>query len=382
MENKKGALKASLGSAVMVASVMFASHAGSGFATGNQADKYFIQNGFIGLFMPILAVFIMAFINRQALTLSNNHKCNSYKEMFEALYHPYDKLEILFEVYFNIMVLVAVGAVIAGAAALLEALNILPYIVTVILVSIVLFFLTVFGADLVAKASSIFSAIILITCFIIFIPGITTVGFSKIIDTAKEMGNPNGIISPIVSAFSYAGFCSVVLASLIDTGKVLKDGRNATRSMVIGFIMNVLPLLISVLMLFGWAPMYNAAGKQTLPTLFIAQQIDNPILTLSYNICLFLCLISTGVTTVYGFVSRFRDAKVLEKKIASPKTRGYVTSLFAIIVSMAVSLAGLDKVINYGYRYMGYFGAIIFIIPLMTVGVYKNYKFKKAEKSE
>ena len=43
--NTKGILAASvpISSMIMVASVQFGSHAGSGFASGNQADKYFTK---------------------------------------------------------------------------------------------------------------------------------------------------------------------------------------------------------------------------------------------------------------------------------------------------------------------------------------------------
>ena len=87
-------------SLIMVASVMFGSHAGSGFASGNQADKYFIQTGWIGIFTPFLAIAIMALINREAIAMYNNHNCKDYRDLFRYLYHPYDKLSILFEIYF------------------------------------------------------------------------------------------------------------------------------------------------------------------------------------------------------------------------------------------------------------------------------------------
>ena len=88
-------------SLIMVARVMFGFHAGSGFASGNQA-------GWIGIFTPFLAIAIMAFINREAIAMYNNHNCKDYRDLFRYLYHPYDKLSILFEIYFNLMVLPSV----------------------------------------------------------------------------------------------------------------------------------------------------------------------------------------------------------------------------------------------------------------------------------
>ncbi len=375
--NKTDKKKNSFSKLFAVASVMFASHVGSGFATGNQANQYFVSNGIIGIFMPILAIAIMALVNREAMTMYNNHNCRSYKDLFQVLYSPYPQLYILFEIYFNLMVIVAVGAVIAGAASLLETLNILPYLVAAILVALLLFLLTIFGAEFVGKISAVLSLIMLITCFLIFIPAIASKGLPNIFSSIKNSGMPNGIISPIITSFSYAGFCSVVIASLMATGTVLKSRKEESKSMILGYIMNLIPVTVSLLMLYGWRDDYIAAGKSTLPTLFITSQLENPVFFYAYNIFLFLALISTGVTTVYGFVSRFSELEFLEKRIESKNKRESISSAFAIIVSMGVSLAGLDAVIGYGYKYMGYYGTIVFIIPLLTIGYKKNRDFLK-----
>jgi len=48
-----------------------------------------------------------------------------------------------------------------------------------------------------------------------------------------------------------------------------------------------------------------------------------------------------------------------------------------MVLSMGISMLGLDKIIKYGYGYMGYLGIAIIIIPFLTVGVYKNRRFLK-----
>ena len=224
-QSVKQPAKVSASALIVVASVMFGSHAGSGFASGNQADKYFIQAGWVGMLTPIIAIGLMALVNREAIAMYNNHHCKNYMDLFRQLYHPYEKLAVLFEVWFNIMVLVSAGSVLAGAAELLKALHILPYAVTAILVGILLLFLTAFGAGLVGKASTLFSVIILITCFTIFIAGIAQKGVPDIVSVISQAGAPQGYVRPVLSAFGYAGFCSAVIPSLITTGVILKNRK-------------------------------------------------------------------------------------------------------------------------------------------------------------
>ncbi len=51
-------------------------------------------------------------------------------------------------------------------------------------------------------------------------------------------------------------------------------------------------------------------------------------------------------------------------------------------LSMGISMAGLDKIIKYGYGYMGYLGIAIIIVPFLTVGAYKNRKYLKQKNNE
>ena len=96
-----------------------------------------------------------------------------------------------------------------------------------------------------------------------------------------------------------------------------------------------------------------------------------------HTVILLLCLISTGVTTVYGFIARFSQLDILEKVSARPVVRSGIVTAFIIVLSMTVSLAGLTNIIKYGYGYCGYLAIAIIIVPFLTVGVYKNKKFDR-----
>lgn len=101
---KKGnhtAAKASTASILSVAMVLFASHAGGGFATGNQENTYFVCSGWAGLLSLALSMAILTGIIAIAMRLYNKYDLHSYKELFEKLYHPFDKLELVFELFFT-----------------------------------------------------------------------------------------------------------------------------------------------------------------------------------------------------------------------------------------------------------------------------------------
>ena len=106
------------------------------------------------------------------------------------------------------------------------------------------------------------------------------------------------------------------------------------------------------------------------------QEGKSAVYTVILGVCLLLCLISTGVTTIFGFVARFEKLPIFSG-IKSATTRSAIVSAFIIVLSMTISMAGLTNIIKYGYGYCGYLGAAAVVIPFLTVGVYKNRKYIK-----
>lgn len=366
--------KASFATLFSVASVWFGSHAGGGFATGNQATQYYVQYGWFAPIFAVISMAILALVAREAITMCNNHGFNNYKELFEEMWAPYSKLEILFEIYFMIIVICAVSAAIAGCASLLVDYGI-PYGVGVTIIGLLVLILVMFGAGLVAKASAAMSAVILICVFIIFILGIA--GRTEQLGQVYSAMESNHVGTAIWKVFVYAGFQSVMIPALVGAGTVLKTRKNASRACFLGFLMNGLALGISCVMLIGWyntgADSYLATENLTLPTIYICRQLGVSVLEIVYAIALFLCFLSTCVTSVYGLIPRFQGTKAF--KSMNPKVSSFVIALIAIVISMAFSMVGLTNVIKYGYNYCGILGVFIIVIPMLTIGFKKNKKF-------
>ncbi len=360
-----------------VASVLFGWHAGGGFATGNQANQFYVDSGWLGPASAALTMLLLTLTVRQAMVMYNQRGLSNYKQLFETLFHPLDKLEILFEVFYYIMVLMATSSSIAGAGELLKSAFGMPYILAVALVGAVLLLLTMFGADLVRKASSAMSILILICALTIFCCGIAQKSgeIGKVFTSGADMSLMPRAIG---KAFQYAGFQCACIPTMIACCTVLKSKKECGRSMWISFAMNTVALCLSVVMLLGWKDIYNAVENgATIPTLTICKEMGNDVLIWAYNICLFLCFISTGVGAVFGVVNRFGELPALSRRIPNQKVRSLGLSLLVIVVAVVVSLAGLTNIIKYGYSYCGYLGIVVVILPLLTVGVYKNRKFAK-----
>ncbi|MDD5944785.1 MAG: hypothetical protein PUD43_03565 [Clostridia bacterium] len=376
MSNKsKGA---SFGALFSVASVWFGSHAGGGFATGNQTTQYYVQYGWFAPIMALLAMAILACVIRECILMYRNHNFTNYKEMFEEMWAPYTKLELIYEVYMILIVFVAVAVSISGAATLFTEFG-LPYGVSIIVIGIILFLLTIFGAKLVAKASTLMSIVILICSFSIFIIGIVNKAdvISTTFATKQIEGVTNNFPMALWKVIVYTGYQSVCIPALCSCTGVLKERKDAGKAMFLAFLMNGIALSLSSVMLIGWYKDFMGAGQLALPTLYACKEMGIPVLYYAYSISLCLCFISTGVTSVYGLIPRFSNFKFLSGMSQIKKSA--LLSAIAIIISMLLALTGLVNLVKYGYAYCGYIGLVAVVIPMLTIGHIKNKRF--AEKN-
>ena len=376
MQNNDKKSNASLFAMFSVASVLFGWHAGGGFATGNQANQFYVISGWLGPVSALLAMLLLTLTVRQAMTMYNRFGLTSYRGLFEKLYHPFDKIELVFEVYYYIMVLMATSSSIAGAGTLLVDAFKMPYMIAILVIGVILMILTLFGADLVRKASSVMSVLILVCALTIFIYGI----YLKRAEIAAVYAAPTDwslLPQAVLKSFQYAGFQCASIPTMIACGTVLKNRKECGKSMWISFAMNSVAICLSVFMLLGWKSVYTAIeGGTTIPTLTVCKEIGISGLLWAYYICLFLCFISTAVSAVFGIMTRFEQLPALKKRIPADKVRRGSIAFLVMAVSMAVSLAGLTNIIRYGYGYCGYIGIVIIILPFLTVGIYKNREKK------
>ena len=277
------------------------------------------------------------------------------------------------------MVLMAVSATISGAASALAAQTGLNYYTGIGVVGAIIFILTIFGADLVRRATTYMGIAILAMAITIFSVGIAMGGQVEgtrfFLDAMAQDFAVNGfskLPTAILHAFTYSGFQCVVIPTMIVVGTPLVTRKNCAASMWMSFAMNATALTMAVCMLLGWTGIY---GKTPLPTLMSLKAMGMPWLTLLYSVSLMLCLISTGVTTVFGFTARFSEMDCLKKITGSSVKRSALVTLFIICLSMTVSMVGLTNIIKYGYGYCGYLAIAIIIVPFLTIGRARNKRY-------
>ena len=137
----------------------------------------------------------------------------------------------------------------------------------------------------------------------------------------------------------------------------------------------MIPALLFFLAIVGFYPVIQEAA---VPAIFMLNKLQITWLTLSLQIVLFGTFIETGAGLLHSFNERlaasFRDSGKPFPAIARP--------LFAVgllIVSVfPATYVGLVNLISNGYGILTYAFMAVFVLPVMTVGVYRAFRRPKA----
>lgn len=369
MENNT-ALKSSWAAAFTVASVWFGTHVGGGFATGNQVISYFVQYGATAVIWPLLSMGILAFVMWIIARFARLRGLTNYKDTFAELY-PNPKMEILFEIFYVVIILAAVAAAVSGAANLVVKYLHLPYVLSCLLVIAMLVVLSIFGIKLIIAVSTFLSAAILVIVAVMFVVGMTNAPMSVGEAFAATPVNHAGYAFfrgvPV-----YAAFQCVSIPSFIAASTTVTNNKGVKKAAILGGLMNGLALAASAMMLICWYPAIAEAGELTLPNLFVCTSVGWTWLTAIYSLLLFCAFVSTSVTLVFSMIDRFQG-KLPE---SVPQTgRKIIVGAIVIALCFAVSLLGLSTIISKVYGYCGYYGIVTIIIPALIWGIPKNKKW-------
>lgn len=383
---------------VGVATVWFSTHCGAGFASGTQELQYFANHGWFGVFMPIITFAIIAFTYYIGLETARQTDKWGYDLWSKEAFGSASKL-LTPAMDFSIIIttIAATAATIATGGLLGNQYLGLPVAVGSIAMFIIVTILCIFGENLVRKNAMIMTSAILVIISIVLVAGL--IKFAPDIARLFREGyvNPNSakwsisgsadtvpgnIGNSLLWGLTYAGFQISAIGGIAASFKGGSFKQEAKGAMIMGAVINILMLVGICLLIFSQMPhIYLDEATRKLPTVFIVNQLNIPVLAVLYPILLFLALITTAVGFIFGMVQRL-DPYVLKNMDSKPVLRKAIISFVCLLVCYAVSKLGLMWVVQVAYKYLGIFNWAFIILPLWILG-YKNIKKRdKGEKLE
>ncbi|MBQ3373112.1 MAG: hypothetical protein IJG40_08290 [Oscillospiraceae bacterium] len=366
---------------------------GGGYGTGNEIAQYFgihgMGSGIVGM---IVTTLVWAVVAAATFEFCRVFKTYDYNTMSQKLLGP---VGYLYEVCYIILMLIVLGVINATASSMISDLTGWSGWIGIIILSVGIIYLILRGTETIEKVLSFWSyvlyavyAVFMVICFVRFGPMIKEAFGAGGGEYTKEFVNASGetitstvgglsLGSAIVDGFKYSFYNLGIVPAILYTVRECETRKQAVVCGLLAGIIGVVPAFLLLLAMGGALPeaVFNANNNSTAVSA-IFSKLDMRWLYVIFEIVLFGTLIETGS----GFIKAVDDRIEISAAKSGDSTPSWVRPVIAIgltLLGVAVSTFGLTGLIAKGYGTICWGFLIVYVVPMLTVGIYKIAKSGK-----
>jgi uncharacterized membrane protein YkvI len=149
-------------------------------------------------------------------------------------------------------------------------------------------------------------------------------------------------------------------------------------SILAGFTAGIIGIIPACLFYIAVLGQYPSVLPQEIPAVYVLRNAGVPILLIIFQVVLLGTLIETGTGFIHAVNERIQSALKDKGKKLPPSFRPLM-AVFFILIGLGMASFGLIALIAKGYGALSWGVFAIYIVPLITVGVYKIAKRKNVK---
>ncbi|HNP34716.1 MAG TPA: hypothetical protein PKK10_02580 [Woeseiaceae bacterium] len=335
---------------------------GGGYGTGREAVEYFTSYGAVGGFLGIGVAFVLlALVLATTFEYSRSFGTYDYRHFFKSLLGPgWIAFEILM-----IFIFLLVLAVLASAAGNILRDNFgISYVVGLLIMLTVVGTLTFFGQQLITRVLTFWSFFL----YAVFIAFFILVFMHSGASTEAAFDDVQIVSGWWLSGARYAMYNVAIAPMLLYVTREFRTRGEAVRSGVVAGAIAMAPALVFQ---YTFLTAWPAVLDEAIPVYWMIGRLGLTVFVVVYTIMLFGTFIETGAGLLQGINERI-DGYLLEShgNRLKPAYRAAI-AVVAILLSAALSLLGITALIAKGYGAMSWGFLIVYIVPLLTYGIYQ-----------
>jgi len=336
---------------------------GGGYATGRELAEFFLSRGpWGGLFAILFATLLFSIFCSLTFVAARRFESWDYKSFFKVLLGPAWHLFELAYLLFVVLILAVYGA---AAGAIGQAVFGAPVWAGTVLLALCIAGIVAFGNKAVERLFRDVSCYLYVI-YALFI-ALALWKFGERVPGGFE-ANPQSS-GWALSGLTYFGYNIIGAVVILPVLRHLTSERDAV---VAGTIAGPLTMLPALLFFIPMVAFYPEVQSATLPSDFLLQRIGIPAFHILFQAMIFSALLESGTSSVHAINERIDRA--WETRTGHELTHRQRLSIALVVLVVCMFLAsrfGLVTLIATGYRALSYILLATFILPLVTVGVWK-----------
>jgi uncharacterized membrane protein YkvI len=336
---------------------------GGGYATGRELAEFFLSRGpWGGLYAILFATVLFSIFCSLTFVLARRFGTYDYRTFFKQLLGP---AWFLFELSYLIFVVLILAVYGAAAGAIGNAVFAAPLWIGTVLLGAGIAGVVAFGNKAVERLFRDVSYY-LYAIYALFI----VLALWKFGDRVPGGFAANAQTSGwALSGVTYFGYNIVGAVVILPVLRHLMSDRDAVIAGVIAGPLTMVPALLFFIPMVAFYPEVQSA---TLPSDFLLQRIGFYAFQLLFQAMIFSALLESGTSSVHAINERIGRAWLARYgKELTHRQRLSIALVVLVGCMFLASRFGLVALIATGYRALAYILLATFILPLVTVGVWK-----------
>jgi uncharacterized membrane protein YkvI len=336
---------------------------GGGYATGRELAEFFLSAGPRGgLLAILLATILFSLLCAITFLVARRLQTYDYRSFFQQLLGPAWPLFELTYLLFVVLILAVYGA---AAGAIGTAVFGAPLWVGTVALMVGIAGFVAFGNTTVERLFRDVSYL-LYGVYALFVV-IALASFGDRVPAAFAT-NPE-TSGWVLSGITYVGYNIIGAVVILPVLRHLVTDRDA---IVSGLLAGPLAMLPALLFFIPMVAFYPGVQDATLPSDFLLQRIGIPLFSLLFQAMIFAALLESGTSAVHAINERIDHAWTARRGTSLSSTARLVIALLLLVGCMFVANRfGLVSLIANGYRALAYILLAVFVVPLLTVGVWR-----------
>ena len=179
----------------------------------------------------------------------------------------------------------------------------------------------------------------------------------------------SGVILPnwALGGFKYALYNLGTVPAVLFCLNHIESRKEAVTAGILGGFIGIIPGALFLASVLGH---YPGVLPEEIPAVFLLRKAGVPLLLIVFQIVLFGTLIETGTGFIHSVNERIRSTLRARGKDLLRWERPLV-ALIMLLIAVGISSFGLVNLIAKGYGTAAWGFLIAYIIPILTLGIYK-----------
>ena len=336
---------------------------GGGYATGRELAEYFVPSGPQGGMLAILVAMVCwSVVCALTFGLAYATRSFDYRSFFDMLLGPFAFLFELAYLVFMVLILAVFGA---AAGEIFAAMLGWPTLAGTLLLMLATGFFAAFGNETVEALFKWVSMLLYGTYAMFMVLVLGSFGGAAL----ATLETPQPTTGWLQGGLTYAGYNIVGAVIVLPLARHFMSRRDAVVAGVLAGPMAMLPGLVFFLCMLAW---YPQIGDVALPSDFILRQLDLPVFHLLFQVMIFSALLESGAAVVHACNERIARAwRGRGRDGLGRAQRSAVAGCLLVGSIFIADRVGLVALIAQGYRVLAYLFLTIYVLPLLTIGVWR-----------